>query len=141
LGFTPPKLPITEQGRTFKFMNPRRLSAAHRDVVSTTSNPLSSLNPGMYGLGNGLCSDGNLGDAKIDNRPQPYSVVFSKGDTVIVEARRGEEAPEPLEGLVTSEPAIDAAIQVDGQRVSVSGGNTTSTDAPGAEISFWFTSK
>jgi hypothetical protein len=143
LGETLPKLPITEQGRTFKFdLNaPRRLSAAHRDVVSATSNPLSTLNPGMYDLGNGLCSAGNPGDAKIDNQPQPYSVVFSKGDTVIVEARRGLDAPEALENEFTREPRLDAAIRVDGQRVSVSGGDTTSTEMPGAEISFWFTSK
>jgi hypothetical protein len=136
-GVTPDKAPIVVDGRRFIFRNPRRVSAANRDVVMATVNTLNQLRPGTYFVGNGLCSAGNPGAARIDNEPQPLALVLRKGDTIIVEARRGIDPPNGVP--YDSEPSIRALFLLDGREVSVNGSDRT-TKQPGSALSFSFTS-
>lgn len=136
-GVTPNKAPIVESGRTFIFRNPRRMSAVNRSVVTATVNTLNQLRPSVYPLKNGLCSAADPGEAEIDNEPQPMAIVIRKGDTLIVEARRGTTAPTGIP--YTSQPSLRAILAVDGEPVSVRGTDRTNKE-PGAGISFSFTS-
>jgi len=136
-GVTPDKAPIVEDGRTFIFRNPRRVSAVNRDVVLATINTLNQLNPAVYFLGNGLCSTGDPGEAMIDSEPQPMAIVLRKGDTIIVEARRGIDPPVGIPYI--SEPSIRALFLLDGREVGVRGTDRT-TKEPGSGLSYSFTS-
>lgn len=139
--FTFAKAPISvmDMGmtRNFMFLNPRRHTAAHRDVASATSNPLSDLDPMTYGLGSGLCSTGDPGPVSIDGGPNPITFDLGKGDTLIVRARRGNLPPE-LTGVVSTQPQVSAKTTVDGRPVSA-GGNTTSQ--VGSELRFTLTTR
>jgi hypothetical protein len=124
--------------RTFLFSNGRRMSAANEQVMRATSNPLSTLDPDTYGLGDGLCSNAYPGPSLLDGGPPPKTIVLNKGDTVIVNARR---ADEPRLGVyyLPSGAAIRGELTLNGQRVNVIGDYTSDKD-PGAGFSFSFTS-
>jgi hypothetical protein len=132
------KDPIVIGTRTFRFENPRRLSAANRDVMAATSNPLTQLDPATYVLGAGLCSNANPGLSNIDGAPQPISIVLNKGDTLLVQARKSDTAP-PGVWYLPNEAAIRGVLLLDGSEITVRG-NRTSSVATGAGFSFSFTS-
>ena len=101
------------------FVNPRRVTAAHRDVLE-----------GAF-----PCLGGSLGDARIDNSDPPLSAVVNKGDTLVVKARKADFGP----GVpVMSEPTLSGELTLDGQAV-IGNGTLVSEAQPGAGISFWFT--
>jgi hypothetical protein len=156
---TAPKNPITVTDgmatRTFLFDNdasfglgPRRLTAANRDVVLALENPLTTINPVTYGQGRGLCSNGDPGPAVVDGGSPPFEVVLGKGDTIIVEARRGESAPEmvyvnPDTGVTTSlfspQPELSGTLVIDGRVAEVNGTVTTAGLTVGSPISYTYT--
>lgn len=156
---TAPKNPITVNDgmttRTFRFDNdanfgpgPRRLTAANRDVVLALENPLTTINPVTYGQGRGLCSNGDPGPAIVDGGSPPFEVVLGKGDTVIVQARRGEAPPEmvyvnPDTGvsspLFSPQPELSSSLVIDGRSAEVNGIVTTAGLTVGSPISYTFT--
>lgn len=137
-GSTAERDPITLSNRTFRFINPRLVSAARQEVLAATVNPLYTLAPATYGLGNGLCSRAYPGDARIDNQLQPTPITLNKGDTLLVKLRRGDTAPLGLALLPNGEPAIRATLLLNGRAVVVRG-ETLTSKVPGDEISFSYT--
>jgi len=137
-GVTIEKPPITVGERTFRFLNPRLVSAGRQEVLLATENPLYTISPATYGLGRGLCSLAYPGDARIDNQAQPAAVTLNKGDTLLVKLRRGETTPLGLALLPNAQPRIKARLLLDGREVAVQG-ETITGDQPGDGISFSFT--
>lgn len=141
-GGTAEKLPIVinDDGelRTFRFINPRMMTAAREEVVAATTNPLYEFNPVVFGLGSGRCSTAYPGPAKIDLQPQPMAILLNKGDTLVVELRRGTTPPPGIPLNVNGEPMIRAILRLDGREVAVRG-ETVTTKVPDDGISFSFT--
>lgn len=141
-GLTAAKSPVTVNNTVFRFLNPRRLSAATREVVIATSNPLSTADPGTYGqVGQGLCSSIDPGPSAIDTVEQPLSIQLNKGDTVVIKARRGDVAPSGfvLGSNLVNTPLIKGFLTLSGSEVTIRGDNVSTKD-PAAGISFSFTS-
>lgn len=139
-----PLPPITIDDRTFKFENPVIRTEAFETVMASTSNPVSTLDPGNYGAkGSGLCSVFYPGPAGID-RPSgaayPFPVTLDKGDTVIVGARRANDGPQGLGVVNPPAPGLAATFKLDGSAVTVKG---TLSSAPGAgsALNFTYTSR
>ncbi len=126
----------------FRFdSNPRILTAAHRDVLQSTSNFINDFDPFLAPPTmplTGICSGGDLGDDGIQGQGQPFSLKLQKGDTLLVEARRFSVAPPGI--TFTTEPLINAAFFVDGKDTEPSGSLTTGRDETGA-IDFTFTAR
>lgn len=145
VGLTATKNPITiDDGgvmRTFGFINEDRrlVSSAAREVLAATTNPLNDFDPQEYPLGDGLCSSSYPGEPRLDDQPQPWPIVLNKGDTLVVELRRGTTAPDGITFNENGEPRIRAALLLDGREVSVRG-ETVTTAEPGSGIKFSFTS-
>lgn len=142
-----PPLWVEINGRFFRFVVRGRLTSVNRDVIASTSNPLTTMSPSTYGYMSGLCSISDPGPASIDTVPQPYSLEIRKGDTVIVEARKSLFPPagivdNMLNSLILREPAITGRMFLDGNRIEVEGSQTSGgqTD-PGSGISIRFTAR
>ncbi|HKQ61344.1 MAG TPA: hypothetical protein VJS92_08620 [Candidatus Polarisedimenticolaceae bacterium] len=131
---------ITVGTRTFRFANPRQLTGARREVVAATSNPLSDMDPGTYGLGSGLCSTFDPGPASVDGVVLPFTIDdFGSGDTLFVEVSRSGTPPQGI--VVTSQPTLSAAVFVDGRRTENLNGTTSVPATAGATFAFSFTSR
>lgn len=143
-GSVPARQPVTIDGRTFKFRNGRILLEARQDVMSSTSNPLSTLDPATYGQkGKGLCSvyyPGPPGFDRSAGAAYPFPITLQKGDTVTVAARRAVDGPQGLDIPNPPGPSISATFTLDGTGVSVRG--TTSSEAgPGEGFTFSYTTR
>ena len=127
--------------RTFGFINADRrlVTAAREEVVAATENPLHDIDPQGYPLGDGLCSTNYPGEARIDQQPQPYPIVLYKGDTVVVELRRGTNPPPGIPYNVLGLPVIRAELLLDGETVVVQGDQVTGSE-PDSGIKFSYTS-
>jgi hypothetical protein len=141
VGVTPTKGPITIGDRTFGFINADRrlVSSAAQEVLAATTNPLHDIDPQEYPLGDGLCSTAYPGEPRLDEQMQPWPIVLNKGDTLVVELRRGTTPPDGITFNENGEPRIRAALLLDGREVSVRG-ETVTTAEPGSGIKFSFTS-
>jgi hypothetical protein len=125
--------------RTFRFMDPppRRLAAANDEVMAAVTNPLFELDDGTYGIGTGLCSLGYPGEASINGVAQPITIELNKGDTLVVQARKGDTAP-PGTWYLGGEPKLKGELLLNGLPVQVNGTTISTTDT-GDGISFSFT--
>jgi hypothetical protein len=139
------KDPITEDGRLFRFVDDqsmrRQLSQGNREVASAVLNPLTELRPDLYWLGSGLCTDvipPEAGPTVVDGQPDAYQLTLQKGDTLIVEARRGVDAPVYLETNGT-EPGLQVDVFLDGRSVTSVNGGRFSAASPGAPLKFSLT--
>ena len=145
MGITATKSPITiDDGgvlRTFRFINENRrlVTGAREEVLAATTNPLHDFAPQTYPLGNGLCSTSYPGPPRLDDQPQPRPIVLNKGDTLVVELRRGTAPPPGVVFNQNGQPRIRATLLLDGREVSVRG-ETVTTAEPGSGIKFSFTS-
>lgn len=122
-----------------KFGEPRRLSAMDRDVLRSTTNLLNDIDPQLAPTADppgGVCPGFDLGPGGIQASGQPYIVKLKKGDTLVVKARRFDEAPPG--GTVGNKPNINAKLQVDGKDVTPDGSVTTFNDA---SIDYTFTAR
>jgi hypothetical protein len=128
---------ITIGSRTFRFTNPRQHPAYHFDVMTAADNPLAFLLGGA--VGNGLCNSGNPGPSVIDGEPQPWTIALNKGDTIVVEARRGLDVPPGLSTVATT-PQLSGTLRVDGREVEQITGVRTET-AANTGISFSYTAR
>jgi hypothetical protein len=139
-----PLSPIVIGNRTFKFTNGRILTEAREEVMASTSNPVSSLDPGTYGTkGEGLCSDFYPGPSGVDRAsgtPYPFRIVLKKGDTVTVGARRGLAAPQGLGVQNPPAPGLSSDFTLDGLAVNVRG-TTSSELGPGEGFVFSYTTR
>jgi hypothetical protein len=130
--------------RRFRFVNSgllrRKLTQGHREVATTTENPLSTANP-TFGLGLGLCSLQDPGPPALDGQ-YPFTIDLNKGDTIIVEAERGAAAPPglPVSGNIDNQVSVAASLSIDGKSVTVNG-VTGTTNQPGAGLKFTFTTR
>lgn len=169
-GLVPAKNPITviqdtvlgPVTRTFVFDNlgtfsgtQRRLgTAARREVVSATYNPLSEWgsqqSPVQYGHQAGLCSLADPGPANLDGQGLPLSITLNKGDTLIVEARLGDAADEmfffppgsstPM-SLISGSYQLNGELYLDGTPVSGVSGTLSSQTTFGSPITFSYTTR
>ena len=121
--------------RVFEYLPSRRLSAANREVLASTSNFLSDADFATF-QGN-ICPGTDLGDDGILRQGQPFTFTLAKGDTVFVEARRFNQTPPGID--FDLDPELVATLQVDGQSVEVDGDSATTpiTDA----IDFTYTTR
>jgi len=138
-GSTQEKDPITIEDpagsfRTFRFINPRLVSPGREEILASTTNPLWEFDSNSYRR----CSTFYPGPAKIDQVPQPWPIVLNKGDTLVVELRRGTTPPVGLPLNLNGEPAIRARLLLDGREVTVRG-ETLTSKVPDDGISFCFT--
>lgn len=130
--------------RMFRFVNNsslrRKMSQANLMVASATFNPLSDVNS-SFGLGLGLCSEVYPGPPVIDGQ-NPWLLEINKGDTIIVEARRGMSAPAglPFSGTLADKVSLEARLAVDGRVVGVNGISGSAAQG-GAPIKFSYTSR
>jgi hypothetical protein len=130
--------------RMFRFINNsslrRKMSQANRTVATATFNPLSDANP-TFALGFGLCSEEDPGPPVIDGQ-DPWILEINKGDTLVVEARRGMTAPSglPFSGTLDDKVSLEGRLTVDGRVVTVNG-VTGSPSQGGAPIKFTYTSR
>lgn len=136
--------PITIDGRTFKFTNGIILTEAREDIMASTSNPVSTLDPAEYGIkGEGLCSDFYPGPPGIDRLAgvaYPFPISLEKGDTILVGARRGEVGPPGLGVQNPPAPALASTFTLDGIAVNVRG-TLASRPGPGEAFSFSYTTR
>jgi len=150
---TLPKDPITVDGRTFRFLDPRKLASAEYEIMHALDNPLIHLLPEPAGgwFTNGLCSIGHPGDARIDGVIPPMLLTVPKGATLLVSARPAVSMPgstglgdppvNPAPGdppttiLKTKPTALEAVLTLNGRKLNVNG--TVSGDA----ISFSYTNR
>lgn len=143
-GPVPPLAPITIDGRTFKFENGIIRTEAREDVMASTSNPVSTLDPTNYGQkGDGLCSEFYPGPAGIDRTAgasYPFPVALEKGDTVIVGARRAVDGPPGLGVQNPPTPGLASTFTLDGIAVNVRG-TVTSLPGPGESFNFSYTTR
>jgi hypothetical protein len=139
-----PLAPITIDDRTFKFKNGIILTEAREEIMASTDNPVSTLDPASYGAkGSGLCSDFYPGPAGIDRMSgagNPLPIILKKGDTIIVGARRGVDGPPGLGVQNPPMPALAANFKLDGIAVNVRG-TTSTAPGPGQAFSFSYTSR
>lgn len=133
--------------RTFRFRNARRLTTVNRDVVYNllARNPLCQVlnddpDEANCSFLNGVCSQGDPGQATIDGLAQPFTMELGKGDSVRVEVRRSLSGPPLLGSLITGQPSLNGAMFVNGNRVNVEG-DSTSSNASGDGFVFWYTSR
>jgi hypothetical protein len=131
--------------RLFRFVDDanlrRQLSQANREVAGAIPNPLSLLDPVIYGLGAGLCNvvfPPEAGPEIVDGNESSLRFTVGKGDTVIVEARRGIDGPSYL-NTNGSEPVLNATVALDGRPLQNVTGTQFSTAEPGAPLKFSFT--
>lgn len=140
----PPQSPIPIGQRTFRFENPRRLSAANRAVMMATTNPVSTADPGTYGaVGSGRCSSNDPGPSAIDldsTLPYPLSITLNKGDTLTVKARRGTGPPAGLTVLNAPAPGLSASLTLNGRPVATRGTQSAAL-GPAEGLAFSFTSR
>lgn len=132
---------VVSNGDTYKFTFMHRTSSVNREVVAATFNPLNQDDPATYDYGNGLCSEGDPGPATIDGQPLPVMGEFSKGDTVVVRIRRGDDddfvlGPNTTNGTIA---ILSAEVTLDGQVVSSVNGSLTGDEDPGSAFSFSLT--
>lgn len=127
--------------RTFGFINADRrlVTAAREEVVAATENPLHDIDSDGYPLGGGLCSEYYPGEARIDQQPQPFPITLYKGDTVVIELRRGTNPPEGIPYNVLGLPVIRADLLLNGEVVVVQGDQVTGSE-PDSGIKFSYTS-
>jgi hypothetical protein len=133
--------------RMFRFVDNlnarRRLSVAHRLVASATFNPLSAANPTEYGLGLGLCSLQDPGPP-VTAGEEGFRLEFNKGDTIIVEARRGGTAAPPglaVDGDISGQISLAANVFVDGRPAIVEGSISSVQGVAGGPLKFTYTSR
>jgi len=131
--------------RLFRFVDDeskrRQLSQANREVGFAVPNPLSLLDPMTYGLGAGLCNDvfpPEAGPERVDGHKSSFRFTVDKGDTVIVEARRGIIGPAYLD-TNGAEPSLNARVFLDGREVQRVTGSRFSDGEAGAPLKFSFT--
>jgi hypothetical protein len=118
-----PPIPCPDPNNAFFYSNPREISQANRFMFD---------NNGV----NGSCPGNPLGDSGIAGVPMPIRINVSKGDTVIVEARK--DITGPVGFPILSEPALAGSITLDGRPVTPDG-TIVSDSTPAAGISFSFT--
>ncbi len=138
----PPRPDITLGMNTYAFDPKYRSTATRAEVLAATSNPLSTAQPATYPYGSGLCSIFDPGPGDIDGQAQPFTLEIGKGDTVIVESRKGLESPLFLpngQGALFAEPLIRAFVSLDGRNLQTLSGNTASTPDQGSGFRFSFT--
>jgi 2-keto-3-deoxy-galactonokinase len=74
----------------------------------------------------------------VDGNESSLRFTVGKGDTVIVEARRGIDGPSYL-NTNGSEPVLNATVALDGRPLQNVTGTQFSTAEPGAPLKFSFT--
>lgn len=129
--------------RMFRFTDntERKLSRATRVVAQALDSPLVDAVPAFGIPGQGRCSLQDPGPTVIDGE-STFTLEINKGDTIIVEARRGDDAPPglPVNGSVSDKVKLNATFRVDGRISNVSGNDVTDS-SPGAGMKFTFTSR
>ena len=139
-----PLPPIFESGCRFDFANPRVRTTVFRDVLASTSNPISTLNPIDYGTkGSGLCSNSDPGGPVIDAITSgdtfPFPIALGKGDSITVKIVRDDEAPDGIDDVAGVGPGISANLVLNDQNLQVDG--QTSATAQNSSFSFNYTSR
>ncbi len=133
---TPTKPPQIVNGRLFKFTMPRRHPSVRYELMNAVKSPLANLTGATFG--NGVCSAGTPGEARLDSVPLPYMIELNKGDTIIVKARINNEVL-PMSGLAATvnqfPQSLSGRLQIDGRTVNVLGSRS------GPAVSFSFTVK
>lgn len=151
-------------GRRFAFRNPRRMSGANVVLMTSVNDASNAPALGRSPLflevrnsvapifpnepaarprraGQGLCSEGNPGPARIDGETQPYLLDIETGDTVLVEARLATQAPTGpgLSALLLdggSPPnSLSGTMTLDGRPIALTGSSS------GAAVSFSYTAR
>lgn len=105
------------------FTNGRRVSVASRDYLVNCA------------------GQADLPDANLVGFPVPFEVTLSKGDTIIVQARKQPDDQHgriPPQFSVRSQPVLTGSIVIGGRSVTVSG-TPSSTGDSGAGVSFSYT--
>lgn len=118
-----PSPPLAPRPPIF-FSNGRRVSVASRDYLENCA--------GQRGL---------LPDPNLAGFPLPLEVKLSKGDTIIVQARKQPDSrlgESPPRFSVRSQPVLTGSIVIAGRTVTLAGDPGSSPDS-GAGVSFSYT--
>ncbi len=105
------------------FSNGRRVSVASRDYLENCAGQLDLPDPNLGGF------------------PLPFEVTLSKGDTIIVQARKqpdNQHGQLPPQFSVRSQPVLTGSIVIEGRTVTLAGTAASTMDS-GSGVSFSYT--